>query len=72
MLKVRAFLPEAEEAWIVDDETGRQYPMEKIHKQGFLSPETEEGKRSFPIISKSEAPDGDARKGKTPMHSDGY
>jgi 1,4-alpha-glucan branching enzyme len=35
ILEVRAFLPEAEEAWIVDDETGRQYPMEKVHKQGF-------------------------------------
>jgi 1,4-alpha-glucan branching enzyme len=34
-VEVRAFLPEAESAWIVDDETGKEYPMEKIHKNGF-------------------------------------
>jgi 1,4-alpha-glucan branching enzyme len=44
ILEVRAFLPEAEEAWIVDDETGKQYPMEKAHKQGFYLLRQERGK----------------------------
>jgi 1,4-alpha-glucan branching enzyme len=28
---VRAFLPEAQEAWVVDMEKKKSYPMEKIH-----------------------------------------
>src|SRR3990172_268082 len=35
-VKVRAFLPEAAEAWVVDERTGKTYPMEKVHKKGFF------------------------------------
>ena len=33
---VRAFLPEAQEAWVVDMEKKKSYPMEKIHDAGFF------------------------------------
>jgi len=64
-LQVRAFLPEAEEACIVDEETGMQYPMEKIHKQGFflLTLEREE---IFPYLIKTRSPEGLISEGKDP------
>ena len=34
-IEVRAFLPDTEKAWVVDDDSGTQYPMKKIHTQGF-------------------------------------
>ncbi len=34
-LEVRAFLPEAVEAWVIDDKTENEYLMEKIHRKGF-------------------------------------
>jgi 1,4-alpha-glucan branching enzyme len=33
---VRAFLPQAQEAWVVDVEKKKSYPMEKIHDAGFF------------------------------------
>ena len=33
---VRAFLPEAVQAWVLDDITGKAHQMEKIHKAGFF------------------------------------
>ncbi len=64
-LQVRAFLPEAEEACIVDEETGIQYPMEKVHKQGFylLNLEREE---VFPYRIKMRSPEGWISEGKDP------
>ncbi|MEW6108766.1 MAG: 1,4-alpha-glucan branching protein GlgB [Nitrospirota bacterium] len=34
-IEVRAFLPEAEEAWVIEEKTKKQNKMEKVHKQGF-------------------------------------
>ncbi len=34
-LHIRAFLPEAEEAWVVNERTQKAHEMEKIHKKGF-------------------------------------
>lgn len=64
-LQVRAFLPEAEAACIVDEETGIQYPMEKVHKQGFylLTLEREE---VFPYLIKMRSPEGGISEGKDP------
>lgn len=36
-IEVRAFLPEAEEAWIVDEATQKMHAMEKVHKKGFYA-----------------------------------
>src|SRR4030042_3071557 len=36
LVAVRAFLPEASEAWVVDVKTKKLHPMEKIHKAGFF------------------------------------
>lgn len=36
-LEVRAFLPEAAEAWVIDERTQKAYAMEKVHKKGFYS-----------------------------------
>jgi 1,4-alpha-glucan branching enzyme len=36
MVAIRAFLPEAKEAWIIDNETADLYGMERIHKEGFF------------------------------------
>ncbi|MBM4146023.1 MAG: 1,4-alpha-glucan branching protein GlgB, partial [Nitrospira sp.] len=33
---VRAFLPEAEETWVVETKTKKLFPMQKIHKAGFF------------------------------------
>jgi 1,4-alpha-glucan branching enzyme len=34
-IEVRAFLPEAGVAWIIDEEENKVYPMKKIHNEGF-------------------------------------
>jgi 1,4-alpha-glucan branching enzyme len=44
-VEVRAFLPEAEKAWVLDDLTGTEYPMERVHKQGFYLLKTERQER---------------------------
>lgn len=36
-LEVRAFLPEAAEAWVINERTKKAYAMEKVHKKGFYS-----------------------------------
>ncbi|MBS1234470.1 MAG: alpha,4-glucan:alpha,4-glucan 6-glycosyltransferase [Nitrospirae bacterium] len=64
-MEVREFLPEAEEAWIVDDETGRQYPMEKIHKKGFYLLKLNR-KKPFPYHIKIRTPDGSISQRKDP------
>jgi 1,4-alpha-glucan branching enzyme len=50
-------LPEAESVWIVDDKTGKEYSMEKIHKHGFylLKLDREE---VFPYHFKISFPEG--------------
>ncbi len=45
---VRAFLPEAKEAWVVDVNTKELYQMEKIHKSGFFESTSAEKKDVFP------------------------
>jgi 1,4-alpha-glucan branching enzyme len=64
-LEVRAFLPEAEEACIVEDETGIQYPMQKVHKQGFYLLKLE-SKELFPYHIKTRSLDGEVWEGKDP------
>ena len=56
-VEVRVFMPEASEAWVVDEQSGQAYPMEKIHKQGFflLSLERQE---VFPYHIRAKGPDG--------------
>jgi 1,4-alpha-glucan branching enzyme len=45
----RAFLPEAEEAWVVNTNTRKSYLMEKIHEAGFFEAIIEE-KKIFPYF----------------------
>ena len=56
-VEVRAFLPEAESAWIVEDETGIAYPMEKLHKQGFYLVRLDR-EEVFPYHIKMRSPEG--------------
>lgn len=34
--EVRAFLPEADEAWVVNEDNGREYPMDRVQREGFF------------------------------------
>jgi len=34
--EVRAFLPEADEAWVIDEDSGREYPMDMVQREGFF------------------------------------
>lgn len=36
MISIRALDPEAEEIWVIDSETGKEFQMERIHKYGFF------------------------------------
>jgi len=36
-VEVRAFLPEAAEAWVINERTQKAHAMEKVHKKGFYS-----------------------------------
>ena len=55
---VRAFLPEAAEAWVVDTWTKKLYPMEKIHKAGFFQAIFFDRKDVFPYRLRIESPEG--------------
>ena len=37
-LAVRAFLPESQQAWLVDEAHGRRRPMRRIHRRGYTKP----------------------------------
>lgn len=53
-IEVRAFLPEAEDAWVINEETDKKYPMEKIHKQGFYFAKFQQkDKFSYRIVIKT-------------------
>ncbi len=54
---VRAFLPEADEAWIVHSKTGNVHPMERVHKDGFYVAEFPV-RRPFPYRIRIQARDG--------------
>lgn len=45
---IRAFLPEAEEAWVIDLHTKKMYLMEKLHAAGFFEAVVAEKKKVFP------------------------
>ena len=45
---IRAFLPEAEEAWVIDLHTNKMYQMEKLHAAGFFEAVVAEKKKVFP------------------------
>src|SRR4030043_414729 len=54
---VRAFLPEAQEAWVIDMETKKSYPMENIHDAGFFQAIIDR-KRAFPYTLKIKSHEG--------------
>jgi 1,4-alpha-glucan branching enzyme len=56
-IAVRAFLPEAEEAWVVHSKKGNAHPMEKVHKDGFYVAEFPR-KRPFPYRLRIQTKDG--------------
>ena len=55
---VRAFLPEAAEAWVIDIWTKKLYPMEKIHKAGFFQAIFFERKDVFPYLLRMKSLEG--------------
>jgi 1,4-alpha-glucan branching enzyme len=56
-IAVRAFLPEAEGAWVIHSKTGAVCPMEKAHKDGFYIAEFPR-RRPFPYRLRIQAKDG--------------
>jgi 1,4-alpha-glucan branching enzyme len=55
---IRAFLPDAEEAWVVDKKTKKLHPMEKIHKAGFFEAIFPEKEDVFPYLIRMKSYDG--------------
>jgi len=54
---VNAFLPEAEEAWVIDPEIKKSFPMEKIHEDGFFQALTDR-KEIFPYLLRIKSYEG--------------
>jgi len=55
---IRAFLPEAEETWVVETRTKKLFPMQKIHKAGFFEAIITEKKDIFPYRIRIKSYDG--------------
>ena len=55
---IRAFLPEAEEAWVIDLHAKKLYQMEKIHAAGFFEVVVVEKKKVFPYKIRIESFEG--------------
>jgi 1,4-alpha-glucan branching enzyme len=64
-VEVRAFLPEAEEAWIVHAKTGNVCQMDRIHKEGFFVARLSQ-KKAFPYRIRIKTPDGNVSSFKDP------
>jgi 1,4-alpha-glucan branching enzyme len=64
-LEVRAFLPEAEEAWVVHTKTGNAFQMERIHKEGFFVALLSQ-KKVFPYRIRIKTSDGEVSSFKDP------
>jgi 1,4-alpha-glucan branching enzyme len=55
---IRAFLPEAKEAWIIDIKTKNSHQMEKIHKDGFFETIVSGKNDIFPYRIRTESFEG--------------
>ena len=55
---VRAFLPEAAQAWVLDTTTGKAHQMEKIHKAGFFEAVVADKKNVFPYLIRIKTHEG--------------
>ncbi len=55
---IRAFLPEAHDAWVVEVKTKKLFPMERIHKAGFFEAVISDKKEVFPYQIRTESYDG--------------
>ncbi|MDA8078863.1 MAG: 1,4-alpha-glucan branching protein GlgB [Nitrospiraceae bacterium] len=64
-LVVKAFLPEAAEAWIRDDRSGDEYAMERIHAEGLFSVSIA-GRDAFPYTIRIATPEAGIREFKDP------
>jgi len=64
-VEIRAFLPEAGEAWIIDIKTGEEYAMEKVDKSGFYFVGIH-GKELFPYRIRIKKDDGEMSSFKDP------
>lgn len=67
MITVRAFMPEAEEAWVIDVNKEKTYKMEKINKAGFFEKKFEDRKDFFQYKLRIKTFDG-----RTPEFYDPY
>jgi 1,4-alpha-glucan branching enzyme len=57
VVAVRAFLPEAEEAWVVDIKSRKSYAMERIHKDGLYEATFSETADIFPYRIRTRSSD---------------
>lgn len=64
-IEVRAFLPEAGEIWVKDEKTGKEYFMERIHREGFFTAKLPQ-KKVFPYSIKIKTDDGNISEFKDP------
>lgn len=55
---IRAFIPEAAMAWVIDTKSKKLYLMEKIHKAGFFETIVSEKKDVFPYQIRTKSYDG--------------
>ncbi len=55
---IRAFLPEAAQAWVLDTTTDKAHQMEKIHKAGFFEVVVAGKKDIFPYLIRIKTPEG--------------
>ncbi|OGW29159.1 MAG: 1,4-alpha-glucan branching enzyme [Nitrospirae bacterium GWC2_42_7] len=56
-IEVRAFLPEAEDAWIINEISKEEYSMQRVHKHGFFNAAFQK-KGEFPYSIKIKTLDG--------------
>ncbi len=61
VLVVRAFLPEAEQAWVADTENGERTAMERIHRDGFFEAVFPYTRERFPYRLAVRNGDGEER-----------
>jgi 1,4-alpha-glucan branching enzyme len=55
---IRAFLPEAHNAWVIEVKTGTVFPMERLHKAGFFEVIISDKKEVFSYRIRTESYDG--------------
>jgi 1,4-alpha-glucan branching enzyme len=57
-IAIRAFLPEAQNAWVIDDDPASPVPMELLHPDGFFEAVLKDRQENFPYKLQVMTPEG--------------